>query len=115
MVFLFTLMRGERQRSFAGKRKNDTFRFGQTFISYRFSGYAKSESGNLESKWARAAIKYLVEDGRYDYIETGSLMSIRKNVRGKLQCCVLGSVRSGYGSAREMDRRFLQPDTRSRE
>lgn len=28
---------------------------------------------------ARAAIKYLVADGRYDYVETGSLMSIRKN------------------------------------
>ena len=27
---------------------------------------------------ARAAIKYLVEDGRYDYIETGSLISTRK-------------------------------------
>lgn len=27
---------------------------------------------------ARAAIKYLVADGRYDYIETGSLMSIKK-------------------------------------
>lgn len=27
----------------------------------------------------RAAIKYLVADGRYDYIEIGSLMSIRKN------------------------------------
>ena len=26
---------------------------------------------------ARSAIKYLVEDGRYDYIETGSLMSIK--------------------------------------
>ncbi len=29
---------------------------------------------------SRAAIKYLVEDGRYDYIETGSLVSIKKNV-----------------------------------
>lgn len=29
---------------------------------------------------ARSAVKYLVADGRYDYIETGSLMSIRKNV-----------------------------------
>lgn len=29
---------------------------------------------------ARQAIKYLVEDGRYDYIETGSLLSIKKNV-----------------------------------
>lgn len=27
----------------------------------------------------RAAIKYLVADGRYHYVETGSLMSIRKN------------------------------------
>lgn len=30
---------------------------------------------------ARAAVKYLVADGRYDYIETGSLMSIKKNVQ----------------------------------
>ena len=30
---------------------------------------------------ARSAIKYLVEDGRYDYIETGSLVSIRENVK----------------------------------
>lgn len=30
---------------------------------------------------ARAAIKYLVADGRFDYIETGSLVSIRKNVK----------------------------------
>jgi hypothetical protein len=29
---------------------------------------------------ARAAIKYLVEDGRYHFIETGSLMSIAENV-----------------------------------
>lgn len=30
---------------------------------------------------ARQAIKHLVADGRYDYIETGSLISIRKNVK----------------------------------
>lgn len=30
---------------------------------------------------ARAAIKYLVEDGRFDYLETGSLMSIKSNVQ----------------------------------
>lgn len=30
---------------------------------------------------AREAIKYLVKDGRYDYIETGSLMSINANVK----------------------------------
>lgn len=30
---------------------------------------------------ARAAIKYLIADGRYDYLETGSLMTIKKNVK----------------------------------
>lgn len=30
---------------------------------------------------ARQAIKYLVEDGRYDYIETGSLISIHQNTK----------------------------------
>ena len=30
---------------------------------------------------ARQAIKYLVADGRYKYIETGSLISIRKNTK----------------------------------
>lgn len=30
---------------------------------------------------AREAVKYLVQDGRYDYIETGSLISIHDNVK----------------------------------
>ena len=30
---------------------------------------------------ARAAIKYLVADGKYDYLETGSLVSINRNVK----------------------------------
>lgn len=30
---------------------------------------------------ARALIKYLVKDGRYDYIETGSLISIKTNIK----------------------------------
>lgn len=30
---------------------------------------------------ARESVKYLVADGRYDYIETGSLISIRENVQ----------------------------------
>ncbi|HAL18648.1 MAG TPA: ATPase [Spirochaetaceae bacterium] len=33
---------------------------------------------------ARQSIKHLVADGRYDYIETGSFVSIRKNVRNIL-------------------------------
>ena len=31
---------------------------------------------------ARESIKYLVQDGRYNYIETGSLISIKENVEG---------------------------------
>ena len=31
---------------------------------------------------AREAVKYLVADGRYDFLETGSLISIRENVDG---------------------------------
>lgn len=33
---------------------------------------------------ARAAIKHLVADGRYHYVETGSLISLRQNVKGIL-------------------------------
>ena len=33
---------------------------------------------------ARQAIKHLVKDGRYQYIETGSLISIKKNVKNIL-------------------------------
>ena len=33
---------------------------------------------------AREAIKYLVEDRRYDYIETGSLISVKENVKNIL-------------------------------
>ncbi len=33
---------------------------------------------------ARQAIKHLVADGRYDYIETGSLVSINENTQGIL-------------------------------
>ena len=31
---------------------------------------------------ARQMIKFLVEDGRYDYLETGSLLSIKANIKG---------------------------------
>ena len=36
---------------------------------------------------AREAIKYLVADGRYDYIETGSLISIKENVKDYIRSC----------------------------
>lgn len=44
---------------------------------------------------ARAAIKFLVADGRYDYIETGSLVSIKKNVKD----IVIPSEEQHYGLA----------------
>jgi hypothetical protein len=62
-----------------------------TFFTY-LSGYTNIELEPRKSviifdevqqfPRARAAIKYLVADGRFDYIETGSLMSIKKNVEG---------------------------------
>lgn len=35
---------------------------------------------------AREALKYLVKDGRYDYIETGSLISICRNTKRSSAC-----------------------------
>ena len=49
---------------------------------------------------ARAAIKYLVADGRYHYMETGSLMSIKMNVRD----IVIPSEAASYTEA---GKRFL--------
>ena len=48
-------------------------------IYYRKSAIVFDEV--QECPRARQAIKHLVKDGRYDYIETGSLISIRKNVQ----------------------------------
>ena len=36
---------------------------------------------------ARQAIKHLVLDGKYSYLETGSLNSIKKNVNEKTYSC----------------------------
>lgn len=36
---------------------------------------------------ARQAIKHLVLDGKYSYLETGSLISIKKNVNEKTYSC----------------------------
>ncbi len=44
---------------------------------------------------AREFIKHLVADGRYDYIETGSLISIRENVKGILIPSEEESLRMG--------------------
>ena len=41
---------------------------------------------------ARAAIKYLVADGRFHYMETGSLMSIRENVEDIISKGVAKSI-----------------------
>ena len=53
---------------------------------------------------ARQAIKALVEDHRYDYIETGSLISIKKNVKDilipseeKKSVCILWIMKNFCG------------------
>lgn len=53
---------------------------------------------------ARAAIKYLVKDGRFDYVETGSLVSINKNVKNIMipseesgSTCIPWILRNSYG------------------
>ena len=53
---------------------------------------------------AREAIKYLVQDGRYDFLETGSLISIRENVGDKPKTA---RKKNGYESTTERcGRRF---------
>ena len=52
-------------------------------ILYRGESVVIFDEVQLNPK-ARQAIKHLVKDGRYDYIETGSLLSIKKNVEGIL-------------------------------
>lgn len=42
---------------------------------------------------ARQAIKHLVLDGKYSYLETGSLISIKKNVNEKTYSCKAKSMR----------------------
>lgn len=55
---------------------------------------------------ARAAIKYLVEDGRYDYLETGSLLGMQMSTRKKLK----GSERQeDYLVPSEEEKMVLQP------
>ena len=53
---------------------------------------------------ARAALKYLVLDGRYDYLETGSLMSIKKMskilsflLKNDTLKCILWILKNFYG------------------
>ena len=55
---------------------------------------------------ARAAIKYLVEDGRYDYLETGSLLGMQMSNRKKLK----GSEKQeDYLVPSEEEKMVLQP------
>jgi predicted AAA+ superfamily ATPase len=46
---------------------------------------------------ARQAIKHLVADGRFDYIETGSLVSIKKNTRGDVWSSIRWILRNSCG------------------
>ena len=78
----------------ANKEVKDLFENYVDNLDYLFtylSSYYSTKLYNRESIFifdevqfcpkARGAIKHLVADGRYDYIETGSLISIKKNVK----------------------------------
>ncbi len=55
---------------------------------------------------ARAAIKYLVEDGRYDYLETGSLLGMQMSTRKKLKS---DEKQEDYLVPSEEEKAVLQP------
>ena len=55
---------------------------------------------------ARAAIKYLVEDGRYDYLETGSLLGMQMSTRKKLKS---DEKQEDYLVPSEEEKMVLQP------
>ena len=68
-----------------GNRQNLTEFFNQLSVLYGVPLYERKSVLIFDEiqKYpkARELIKYLVADGRYDYIETGSLISIHKNVK----------------------------------
>ncbi len=68
-----------------GNRENLTEFFNQLSVLYETVLYERNSLFIFDEvqKYpkARELVKYLVADGRYDYIETGSLISIRKNVK----------------------------------
>ena len=55
---------------------------------------------------ARAAIKYLVEDGRYDYLEIGSLLGMQMSTRKKLKS---DEKQEDYLVPSEEEKMVLQP------
>ena len=55
---------------------------------------------------ARAAIKYLVEDGRYDYLETGSLLGMQMSTSKKLKS---DEKQEDYLVPSEEEKMVLQP------
>mgnify|MGYP002854419525 CR=1 FL=1 len=55
---------------------------------------------------ARAAIKYLVEDGRYDYLETGSLLGMQMSTKRKLK---KGEKKEDYLVPSEEEKIVMQP------
>lgn len=55
---------------------------------------------------ARAAIKYLVADGRYDYLETGSLLGMQMSTRKKLKS---DEKQEDYLVPSEEEKMVLQP------
>ncbi len=85
IIIDFANISGELLHVFSSISKLDTFFFQLQAVTgitlYKRESVIIFDEIQLQPK-VRQAIKYLVNDGRYDYIETGSLLSIRKNVAG---------------------------------
>ncbi|MCR4661979.1 MAG: AAA family ATPase, partial [Clostridia bacterium] len=83
VIIDFAIASEKIKRNFSNLNKLDIF-FQNIFLEYNVELF-KNESLIIFDEVqkypkAREAIKYLVKDGRYSYIETGSLISIKENV-----------------------------------
>ncbi|MCR4660926.1 MAG: ATP-binding protein [Clostridia bacterium] len=83
VIIDFAIASEKIKRNFFNLNKLDIF-FQNIFLEYNVELF-KNESLIIFDEVqkypkAREAIKYLVKDGRYSYIETGSLISIKENV-----------------------------------
>ena len=63
---------------------------------------------------ARQSIKTLVKDHRYDYIETGSLISIKKNVKVEDIFSGIPTISDGTGTASSPEYQWKDKNTGKR-
>lgn len=81
----FNNVENEIKNLFTDERRNLDLIFDKLQLSYGIKLYDRKSAIIFDEvqlcPMARSLIKYLVKDGRYDYIETGSLISLKKNIQ----------------------------------